>query len=36
MKSILKTDIKREKGKLYFLKGDPLEVYETTMGGSKK
>ena len=37
-KLLLKTHLRRESGKLYFLKGDPLTVYEADMkrGGTKK
>ncbi|MDD5331836.1 MAG: hypothetical protein PHE43_03375 [Candidatus Nanoarchaeia archaeon] len=37
-KLLLKTHLKRESGKLYFLKGSPLAVYEANMkrGGTKK
>lgn len=37
-KVILKTDLPREKGKLYFVKGNPLEIWEAEMakGGRKK
>ncbi len=35
-KKLLQTDIKREKGKLYFCKGDPIEVYEAEMAHGRK
>ena len=37
-KRLLKTDLPREGGHLYFIKNDPLEVWEAEMsrGGRKK
>ena len=38
MEKIAETDIPREKGYLYFLKGDPLAIYKAKLarGGRKK
>lgn len=35
-KKIKDLGIKRQKGKLYFVKGDPLSVYEADMARGKK
>ena len=35
-KELLQTEIKREKGKLYFCKGDPIAVYEAVMARGRK
>ena len=35
-KKIQDLGIKRQKGKLYFVKGDPLSVYEADMARGKK
>lgn len=33
---IAETDIKREEGFLYFLKGNPLEIWKAKMGRGRK
>jgi len=35
-KRLLKTDIPRKEGCLYYCKGDPLEIYEVEMNRSGK
>lgn len=36
MEKILQTEIPREKGMIYFVKGDPIAVYKTKPGRRKK